>query len=69
MSAPWETVSTNWITLARRHKGITHRHKRAERVITFADLVVCFINTHTFAAMDFGRRPGASDEHIPKVDL
>src|SRR5206468_2071216 len=29
-------------------------------------LVVYFINTHTFAAMDFGRRPGASDEHIPQ---
>src|SRR3989441_12590438 len=29
-------------------------------------LVVYFINTHTFAAMDFGRRLGASDEHIPK---
>jgi hypothetical protein len=29
-------------------------------------LVVYFINTHTFAAMDFGRRLGASDAHIPK---
>src|SRR5213083_2708466 len=29
-------------------------------------LVVYFINTHTFAAMDFGRRLGASDEHIPQ---
>ena len=29
-------------------------------------LVVYFINTHTFAAMDFGRRLGASDEHISK---
>ena len=28
--------------------------------------MVYFINTHTFAAMDFGRRPGASDEHIPQ---
>jgi len=28
--------------------------------------VVYFINTHTFAAMDFGRRLGASDEHIPQ---
>ena len=31
--------------------------------------MVCFMNAHTFAAMDFGRRLGASDEHIPKVDL
>src|SRR5437763_14677466 len=29
-------------------------------------LVVYFINTHTFAAMDFGRRLGASDENIPQ---
>ena len=28
--------------------------------------MVYFINTHTFAAMDFGRRLGASDEHIPQ---
>ncbi|PYM16268.1 MAG: hypothetical protein DME18_01910 [Verrucomicrobia bacterium] len=27
--------------------------------------VVYFMNTHTFAAMDFGRRLEASDEHIP----
>src|SRR5213594_2451255 len=33
---------------------------------TPAPLVVYFINTHTFAAMDFGRRLGASDEHIPQ---
>src|SRR5712691_9587600 len=29
-------------------------------------LVWCLRNTYTFAAMDFGRRLGASDEHIPK---
>ena len=28
--------------------------------------MVYFINTHTFAAMDFERRLDASDEHIPK---
>src|ERR671936_2576640 len=31
-----------------------------------ADLVVININTVTFAAMDFGRRLGASDAHIPQ---
>ena len=41
---------------------------KGERVQFIRDwgLVVYFINTHTFAAMDFGRRLGASDEHIPK---
>src|SRR2546426_6338892 len=29
-------------------------------------LVWCPRNTYTFAAMDFGRRLGASDEHIPQ---
>src|SRR5216684_351046 len=29
-------------------------------------LVWCFRNNYTFAAMDFGRRLGASDEHIPQ---
>src|SRR2546430_1875185 len=29
-------------------------------------LVWCLRNNYTFAAMDFGRRLGASDEHIPK---
>src|SRR5207248_11288379 len=29
-------------------------------------LVRCLRNNYTFAAMDFGRRLGASDEHIPK---
>src|SRR5207253_5729172 len=29
-------------------------------------LVWCLRNNDTFAAMDFGRRLGASDEHIPK---
>src|SRR5437667_2065354 len=29
-------------------------------------LVWCLRNSYTFAAMDFGRRLGASDEHIPK---
>jgi hypothetical protein len=29
-------------------------------------LVWCLRNNYTFAAMDFGRRPGASDEHIPQ---
>src|SRR6266545_5432105 len=28
--------------------------------------VWCLRNNYTFAAMDFGRRLGASDEHIPK---
>src|SRR6266702_8167807 len=28
--------------------------------------VWCLRNSYTFAAMDFGRRPGASDEHIPQ---
>src|SRR3989441_11249054 len=28
-------------------------------------LVWCLRNNYTFAAMDFGRRLGASDEHIP----
>src|SRR5437867_6726278 len=31
-----------------------------------AMLVWCLRNNHTFAAMDFGRRLGASDEHIPQ---
>ena len=31
-----------------------------------AGLVWCLRNNYTFAAMDFGRRLGASDEHIPK---
>src|SRR5438445_5010610 len=31
-----------------------------------AKLVWCLRNNYTFAAMDFGRRLGASDEHIPK---
>src|SRR5436189_5721025 len=31
-----------------------------------AMLVWCLRNNYTFAAMDFGRRPGASDEHIPQ---
>src|SRR5438445_3863668 len=29
-------------------------------------LVWCLRNNYTFAAMDFGRRLGASDEHIPQ---
>ena len=29
-------------------------------------LVWCLRNNYTFAAMDFGRRRGASDEHIPQ---
>src|SRR5216117_1265542 len=29
-------------------------------------LVWCLTNNYTFAAMDFGRRLGASDEHIPQ---
>ena len=29
-------------------------------------LVWCLRNNYAFAAMDFGRRLGASDEHIPK---
>src|SRR5436309_10940058 len=29
-------------------------------------LVWCLRNSFTFAAMDFGRRLGASDEHIPQ---
>src|SRR2546427_2080812 len=29
-------------------------------------VVWCLRNNYTFAAMDFGRRLGASDEHIPK---
>jgi len=31
-----------------------------------AALVWCLRNNYTFAAMDFGRRLGASDEHIPQ---
>src|SRR6185503_13259125 len=31
-----------------------------------SQLVWCLRNNYTFAAMDFGRRLGASDEHIPK---
>ena len=31
-----------------------------------SNLVWCLRNNYTFAAMDFGRRLGASDEHIPK---
>src|SRR6266487_292062 len=30
------------------------------------NLVWCLRNSYTFAAMDFGRRLGASDEHIPQ---
>src|SRR5437660_9004286 len=33
---------------------------------SFLEPVWCLRNNYPFAAMDFGRRPGASDEHIPK---
>src|SRR2546422_9249809 len=35
-------------------------------LITPWNLVWCLRNNYTFAAMDFGRRLGASDEHIPQ---
>src|SRR5437773_2354238 len=39
---------------------------RTLRSISLPALVWCLTNTYTFAAIDFGRRVGASDEHIPQ---
>src|SRR5436309_7813333 len=48
----------------------TPRKRRADWTMRFSmrrqSLVWCLRNTYTFAAMDFGRRLGASDEHIPQ---
>src|SRR6059036_2762929 len=48
----------------------TPRKRRADWTMRFSMrrqwLVWCLRNNYTFAAMDFGRRLGASDEHIPQ---
>src|SRR2546426_10806747 len=46
-----------------RRKRRSHRGNEAE---VFFALVWCLRNNYTFAAMDFERRLGASDEHIPQ---
>jgi len=40
--------------------------QRLAAVFDLHELVWCPRNSYTFAAMDFGRRLGASDEHIPQ---
>src|SRR5439155_8102218 len=42
------------------------QHRRVRASGTPGKLVWCLRDNYTFAAMDFGRRLGASDEHIPK---
>src|SRR5438552_8526939 len=42
------------------------RSRRGNEAEVFFALVWCLRNNYTFAAMDFGRRLGASDEHIPQ---
>src|SRR5207245_7835682 len=38
----------------------------SSQTAVYRRLVWCLRNNYTFAAMDFGRRLGASDEHIPQ---
>src|SRR3989454_12217161 len=49
-----------------RHSMLRVNNRTANQSVSRASLVWCLRNNYTFAAMDFGRRLGASDEHIPK---
>src|SRR5213083_1047223 len=58
-------------TVAQATKYLFRRDHSMMRLITRKapnpkHLVCCLRNNYTFAGMDFGRRLGASDEHIPK---
>src|SRR5438034_445264 len=64
--ASGQRIPCQYYPSARKFLRFTIARERSAGHVAHEILVWCLRNNYTFAAMDFGRRLGASDEHIPK---
>src|SRR2546428_2892289 len=64
--ASGQRIPCQYYPSARKFLRFTIARERSAGHVAHEILVWCPRNSYTFAAMDFGRRRGASDEHIPK---